>query len=219
MATEIDWDWYYEPGMHFGDDGRKASGCRAMKQALVDNGFGDGIVLDNSYWGSKTTTRTKEFQAREAIKGDGIVGRVTARHLFRMYDVATEKKYGIPNHLVGRQCAWESGNDPVAQSQGGDQGRSQINPPSHPQVTLAQMWDPKFASNFDGSYLHGAFIFVGGNWDGAVAAYNVGGQLAKEWVAAGTPDTGGPRIVVGGHEEDGFAHCTDYVLHVMDSNY
>jgi Transglycosylase SLT domain len=177
------WAWYYRRGMLV-EPGRMAAGVQAMKQALVDNGFGDGVVVDLPAWGSAAQRETKRFQAEEGLQADGVIGRVTARHLFRVYDAATEDKYGIPDELVGRQSHAESDNDPVARSSTGDEGRGQINPPSHPQVTLAQMWTPAFASNFTGSYLHGSYIYVGGDWDGAIAAYNVGGQLAKEWVAA-----------------------------------
>lgn len=214
----IDWDWYYEPHMLVDND-RKKAGIVAMKTALIDNKFGENIDLTIGAWGTAVTRRTKEFQAAEGLKVDGIVGPTTARHLFRVYDFATEAKYRIPNHLVGRQCTWESGNDPVARSQTGDEGRAQINPPSHPLVTEQQMWTPSFASNFVGSYQHGSFIYVGGDWDGAVAAYNVGASLAKQWVQAGKPATGGPVLYTKADGTPVYAwqHCTEYCSHVKSA--
>lgn len=212
------WAWDYRLGMLVAP-GRQAAGVVAMKQALIDNGFGEKVAVDVPAWGEHVTTRTREFQAKEGLQADGIVGRVTARHLFRIYDAATEAKYGIPDHLVGRQSHRESDNDPVAHSATGDEGRGQVNPPSHPQITLAQMWSPPFASNFTGSYFRGSYIYVGGDVDGALVAYNVGGSLAKQWVAAGKPSSGGPMIVVGGAEVDGWTHCTEYVAGIRDASY
>jgi hypothetical protein len=212
------WSWLYRDGMLV-TPGRVTAGVKAMKLALIANGFHGGIDPDLPVWGTAVEHQTIAFQESEGLQADGVIGRVTARHLFRVYDKATEAKYQIPNHLVGRQSHGESDNDPVAHSATGDEGRAQINPPSHPQVTLAQMWDPAFASNFTGSYLKGSYIYVGGSWEGAVCAYNVGGALAKQWVAAGKPVSGGPTIVVGGDEEDAWAHCTAYVVHVEGSSY
>lgn len=217
-AGTILWAWLYREGMLVAP-GRMAAGVRAMKQALVDNGFGDKVAVDVPVWGEHVTARTREFQTREGLQADGVIGRATARHLFRVYDAATEKKYAIPDHLVGRQSHGESDNDPVARSATGDEGRGQINPPSHPQITLAQMWTPAFASNFTGSYLHGSYIYVGGDYDGAIAAYNVGGSLARQWVAAGKPSSGGPQIVLGGSDVDAWTHCTQYVEGIRSQSY
>jgi soluble lytic murein transglycosylase-like protein len=212
------WRWLYREGMTV-EPGRMMAGVHAMKQALIDNGFAGKVALDVPAWGEHAAAATRDFQTSQGIQADGIVGRVTARRLFRIYDAATEAKYGIPDHLVGRQSTAESDNDPVARSSTGDEGRAQINPPSHPQVTAAQMWTPSFASNFTGSYLRGSFIYVGGDWDGAIAAYNVGGSLAKQWVAAGKPAEGGPAILSGGEEVDAWTHCRAYVERIRAAYY
>lgn len=212
------WAWTYRLGMLV-EPGRMAAGVQAMKRALVDNGYADKVAVDVPAWGDHVTAQTRAFQEAEGLSADGVVGRVTARHLFRIYDAATEQLYSIPDHLVGRQSHGESDNDPVARSATGDEGRGQINPPSHPQISLAQMWTPSFASHFTGSYLYGSYIYVGGDWDGAIAAYNVGGSLAKKWVDAGKPSSGGPKIVVGGSEVDGWTHCAEYVDGIRSQSY
>lgn len=217
-SATILWQWLYREGMVV-TPGRMASGVLAMKRALVANGFDDGIIVALPHWGTSTVRETRRFQRSQGLDDDGIVGRVTARHLFRVYDRETESKYAIPDYLVGRQSNAESGDDPVARSATGDEGRAQINPPSHPQITLAQMWDPAFASHFTGSYLRGSYIYVGGDWDGAIAAYNVGGSLAKEWVQAGKPSSGGPPLVLGGEEVDAWTHCTEYVAGIWGAYY
>lgn len=217
-AGTILWAWLYREGILV-TPGRMAAGVQAMKRALVDNGYGTKVAVDVPAWGEHVAAQTRAFQEAEGLDADGVVGRVTARHLFRIYDASTEQFYSIPDHLVGRQSHGESDNDPVARSATGDEGRGQINPPSHPQITLAQMWSPPFASHFTGSYLHGSYIYVGGDWDGAIAAYNVGGSLARKWVEAGKPSSGGPTIVLGGSEVDGWSHCRDYVDGIRSQSY
>jgi soluble lytic murein transglycosylase-like protein len=212
------WAWSYSEGMLV-TPGRIAAGVRAMKRALVDNGVGDKVEVDVPAWGPHADAATRAFQTRERLQVDGVINRVTARHLFRVYDRATEERYGIPDRLVGRQSHAESDNDPVARSSTGDEGRGQINPPSHPQITLAEMWTPSFASGFTGSYLRGSYIYVGSDWDGAIASYNVGGALARRWVTAGKPSSGGPEIVVGGTNVDAWAHCVEYVAGVREKTY
>lgn len=214
------WDWTYRKGMIV-DTGRRRAGVRAFKQALVDAGLGEGIVVDLPAWGDAVATRTKEFQAREGISPDGVIGRTTARHLLRQYGEAAAKEYGVPEELVNRQGNWESQNDPVCRGISGDEGRMQINPPSHPDVSLAQMWDPKWASRWAAGYLKGSWIYVGGDWDGAIAAYNIGGYYSKEWVRLGKPTAGGPELGsnAAGTTIDAWERATTYVERVRSSYY
>lgn len=218
-ATEAHlWDWQYQENMLI-DTARKAAGVRAMKQALIDNGFGKNINVDVNAFGDAAANRTGEYQASEKLQADQIIGRVTARHLYRKYAADAEAKYQIPDQLVSHIKSWESQNDPVARSYTGDEGIGQINPASHPNLTIAQIWDPRIAIPFIGSYLWGSWLYCKRDWDGAVAAYNLGGWYAKQWVEAGKLASGGPALGTdaSGKEIDAWAHATFYVQHVRSS--
>jgi hypothetical protein len=211
------WNWFYQPGMAV-PNSRVAAGIVAMKQELVFRGFAQGIVVNLPAWGAAVTNRTKDFQTNEGIQADGVIGRVTARHLFRQRAQQAEATNGIPDNLLCKLKSWESQCDPVCLGISGDEGIAQINPPSHPEITVAQMWDPSFALPWAGASLRGSHIYIG-DWDGAVASYNVGGWLAKQWVQAGKPATGGAQI---GTLPDGsplyaWDRCTSYVANVRAS--
>lgn len=212
------WAWQYQQNMLI-DSARKAAGVVAMKQALIDNGFAKGIRLEVVAFGNFVADRTGDFQRAEGLQADEIIGRVTARHLYRKYAVDAEAKYAIPDSLVSHVRAWESQSDPVARSYTGDEGIAQINPSSHPNLTISQIWTPSVAIPFIGSYLYGSWLYCARDWDGAVAAYNMGAYQAQQWVKAGKPATGGPSL---GNDSDGnpldaWAHATFYVSHVRSS--
>lgn len=208
------WSWRYGPGMLV-DTARRRAGVRAMKAELAWLGYAGGIKVDVPFWGDAVTQRTKDFQKDEGLTVDGVIGRVTARHLFRRRAALMQERYGIPDELVCHLRSWESQSDPVAQGPTGDEGHGQIVLNLHPDVSIAQAWDPAFVHDFIGRQLKGAHLFTQ-DWDGAVAAYNVGWSGAREWVRAGKPTEGGRQI---GVRQDGtpillFAVCSTYVERV-----
>lgn len=220
-VSTVLWDWFYEPDEFYGDTARRRAGMQAMKRELIYAGFGKAVDVDVLTWGDAVTTRTKEFQAVEGVAADGVIGRVTARHLFRKRCREQETAKALPAYVLGRLLTWESQNDPVCRGVSADEGVAQISPPNHPDVTLAQMWDPGFAIPFAAGYLRGAYIYVGGDWDGAVASYNVGAGTGRKWVVAGKPASGGPIL---GYDKDGnpidaWVRCTFYVDRVHNSNW
>lgn len=212
------WAWQYQENMLI-DTARKAAGVKAMKQALIDNGYSQGIKVEVVAFGDAVANRTGEFQKTEGLQADQIIGRVTARHLYRKYADAAAAKYQIPDDLVSHVRAWESRGDPVARSYTGDEGIAQINPASHPDLTISQIWDPRVAIPFIGSYLYGSWLYCGRDWDGAVAAYNMGASSAGKWVKAGKPAEGGPSLGNDseGNPLDAWSHATFYVSHVRSS--
>lgn len=218
QANYVLWAWMYEPGMLV-DSPRKRAGVFAMKQELIYNGFSKSIVVDLPAWGDAVTARTKEFQTAEGLQADGVIGRTTARHLFQHRAAAAEASVGIPDSLTCKQKSWESQNDPVCLGISQDEGIAQISPPNHPEISTAQMWDPAFAIPWMARSIKGSYIYVGGDWDGALAAYNVGASLAKKWVVAGKPATGGPQIGVkaDGTAVFGWDVCSFYVAKVRGS--
>jgi len=189
-------------------DNRVQHGIDAFKRELIYNGFGDGIVLGNGTFGNITRDQTKKFQQSKSLTADGEIGQTTARYLFakRCHEINTARN--IPGGLTGRLGSLESANDPVAQgfSDPNDEGWGQINAIFHPDITLEQKWDPAFAINWVADQLVAATNHCAGDWDGGVAAYNVGWTYAQDWVADGKPASG--KVVNG---IDWYSRATEYV--------
>lgn len=199
---------YYYEGMDVPND-RVAAGVQAFKHALVDNGHGHGINFDARGFGASMRRCTVNFQKQVGIPHDGVIGPTTARYLMRFYTFALESAdtVEIPDHLLQKQGGEESGHDPVAQGfdDPEDEGWAQLHMPYYPGVTLAEAWQPPFAAEKMSSELKTFYVNEAADWDGAVAAWNVGSGTAKEWVDAGKPAS----MVVDG--VDWGARATHYV--------
>lgn len=198
---------YYHQGMDVPND-RVAAGVLAFKQAAIDNGFKDRVVL-NSTFGKNFKKQVVAFQESKNINADGIIGPETARYLFRIYSYKVEHDLSISNHYLQKIGGQESGHDPVAQGfvDERDEGWAQISLSNHPDITQKQAWTPSFAIPWAGKYLLSFYNNQSKDWEGAVASYNVGSFYAKEWIDAGKPSSGGP--VVDG--QDIFSRATQYV--------
>jgi hypothetical protein len=201
---------WYEYGKVYTDSPRHEAGLKAFKQAIVDNGFGTGVVVDSPTWGKNFTKRVKQFQTAKGLTVDGIIGPNTAHHLFEVYCLAQEKALHIPNNLTSKQGHLESGDDPVAQGyeDSEDEGWAQLHMPFFPGITIEQAWTPSFAiaklASAQANFYHSV-----PDWDGAIAQWNVGTETAKEWVAMGKPASG---LVIDG--VDYAARATHYVAEV-----
>lgn len=192
MVAMSAWAFTYRRGLDGTHDPRKAAGIRAMKQELILNGFSEGILIDLPVFGSKVTARTREFQQNEKITIDGEIGPQTAARLFRKRCALVEQGNGpIPDSLLCRLKQLESASDPVAEgvADPNDEGLVQVNMPSHPTLMIEQLWDPAFVLPWAGDQLAQAHASIQ-DWDGAIAAWNVGGFYARLWVKAGKPDSG-----------------------------
>lgn len=199
---------FYHHGMAVPND-RVAAGIKAFKQALIDNGFGAGIDITLPVFGSNMRKRTIAFQKAVGISADGVIGPTTARHLFRHYSFALEASgtVEIPDHLLQKLCGEESDHDPVAQgySDPQDEGWAQLHLPYYPGLTVEQAWQPPIAGQKASSVLKTFYVDDAADWDGAVAAWNVGSGTAKIWVDAGKPAS----LVINGF--DWGARATEYV--------
>lgn len=205
---------FYHENMVVPNDRVKA-GIVAFKQALIDQGYKDGVDLASGKFGHSVAKQTKAFQHAQGIQVDGVIGPQTARNLFRFYTYAEEQggTIEIPGHLLQRQGGLESGHDPVAQgfSDDKDEGWAQLHMPYFPNVTLEQAWTPSFAIEKMGSRLKSFYVNEAADWDGAVASWNVGTGTAIAWVAAGKPASGNIVVLANGTKIDWYARATHYV--------
>jgi hypothetical protein len=203
---------FYSYGMQVPNN-RVAAGITAFKQALIDNGMGKGIDLSLPIFGSNMKRRTVDFQKANSIGTDGIIGPTTSRYLFRVYSHEAELTgtIEIPDHLLHKLGAEESGHDPVAQGffDPSDEGWAQINLISHPKITQLQAWSPGFAIPWAAKYLKTFYVDKAADWDGALASYNIGTYYAQQWVQAGKPAANGWFLGI-----DMWARATNYVAGV-----
>lgn len=214
------WQWFYQYGDPHPADLRYAAGVRGYKLALIANGFGEGLVVTVPSWGDAARRRTADFQRFAELGADGVVGPTTALHLLRIWVNLWEARYGIPDHLLGRQGTLESNNHVVAEGWADpeDEGWGQIHLPYHPDITLAQAWDPTFSIKWTAGQLWSNKMNLG-DWEAALAAYNVGYSTAKLWLAAGKPSSGGPVWHTPTGDVDAFTRAYQYVQLVRAQRY
>lgn len=210
------WTFFYEYGWKPTTDRQKA-GLRAVKRALIDNGYGKGIDVDMLIFGDAVRNRAVEFQRANGIGADGVVGPKTMRKLLALYIMRAENDHGLPDHVLGQLCYGESNNDPIAEGviDKDDEGVLQFHLPFWPHVTLLQAWDPKFEIDMGAQKLANLKTQTG-SWKGAIAAWNIGATYAKAWVLDGYPASGGPSMGLDplGQPIDSYARATAYYGYV-----
>lgn len=216
------WTFYYRYGWTPASD-RQRAGLRAMKEALIANGYAKGIVVEMEVFGTAVTNRTKEFQFAHGLTPDGVIGPKTARALFALYYAEAELKYGIPDHLLAKTGYGESNDDPIAEGvvDKDDEGVLQFHLPYWPGVTLGDAWDPTYEIARGAEKL-ASLRKITGSWKGAIAAWNIGATYAKLWVDAGYPPAGGPIMGTDpntGVQIDAFVRATNYWTYVDSLPY
>lgn len=208
---------YYKLGLKADGDPRKKAGILAVKQAIIDAGYPQGIDLSMFVFGNAVTNRVKEYQAAQQLTADGIVGPTTARYLWRQYAGPVETELGIPNRWISRLGTGESNADPVAEGvvDPQDEGYLQFHLPYWPGTTLEQAWSPKYEIGQAGEKLK-TLRRQTTSWKGAIAAWNVGSTYARQWVDAGYPSSGGPSMGTdaNGNTIDSFTRATHYYDYV-----
>lgn len=187
-------------------DARHRAGLAAFKREVIYLGHGDKVVL-NDVFGEAFENRVKGLQAAWGHAVTGRISSKTARYLFwpRCNREALSRR--IPDRLVHKLITLESLHDPVAEgyTDDRDEGGAQIHMPFNPDVTFEEAWDPAFYIPFVADRLVDARAYTG-DWDGAVAAHNVGAETARLWVVAGKPASG--RLI---GNTDWFTRATGYV--------
>lgn len=118
------------------------------------------------------------------------------------------QKYGVDPNLLAAVLIQESQFNPRAVNPGsGDYGMAQINLKSHPGVTKEQAFDPNFAIPFAAQLVKGGLDKFGGDYNRAIASYNVG---------KGGASVQGPEAFGGGPRGQFYL---DNVIRNVDPNY
>jgi len=161
-----------------------------IKRELQYHGFQKHLGFA-PYFGLAAENNTKAFQKHVGLQVDGVVGRITAKALFKGRVGEVELAQQIPNHLLCKLIALESGYDPgaIGSLDPLDHGLLQINLHFHPDVSEEQSATPSFSIPWGGKQLAAAFGSFN-DWDAAVASWNVGYVAARNWLNAGKPDDG-----------------------------
>lgn len=207
------WTHIYKHGLSALADSPTGYGIIAIKNELTHLGLQGKIVRTTPSYGDAVREQVKIFQKKEGLSVDGEVGPETARALFRTRANQLEKYYSIPVNLLNQQKTLESNNDPAAigQVDPDDKGLMQIHLPFFPNVTEKQAFTPAFSMDWAAKKLVSDHKSAQ-DWDGALAAYNIGLYYAIQWVKAGKPKSGGP--IVGSNGVDLYTTASNYVTYV-----
>jgi Transglycosylase SLT domain/Putative peptidoglycan binding domain len=187
------WTGYYQRGLDYRSTPTvpRAYGIMALKNESIYNGYSYGVDPKLAFFGLEFENQVKLFQKAAGLEADGVIGPLTAGALIKQRVALTESKFGIPDQLLLKQIKLESGNDPGATGSVDprDRGLLQINSHWHPEVSDAQAFDPAFSIPWGGQNLKSTYVAMG-DWDGALAAHNIGQYYATKWLEAGKPASG-----------------------------
>jgi Putative peptidoglycan binding domain len=208
-GTTTRWYRLTDPWTFFPVRSGKGYGCRAIKRELISLGYDAvGFGTDSPVIGTVAATLIREFQRDSGLTDDGIFGPATSAALFKPRLLALQTANRIPDDLLRKQSKLESALDPgcVGWSDQDDKGLVQVNIRIR-SVTAVQAFDPAFALPYLASELANVHDSLG-DWDGAIAEWNVGGYWARHWVAAGKPPDGAydPK-----YDIDWYTRATRYV--------
>ena len=194
------------------DDERVEAQIQAIKVEMIYRGLGDGVKLGVRAYGPAIEQRVREFQVASHLTATGTVGATTMSYICWTRCVREMNKLGEQAHhaLPWKMIMQESAHDPAAQGyfDPRDEGGAQIHMPYHPEITVEQAWTPSFYIPWLTENLVEMAAALG-DYDGAVAAHNVGTRTAELWVEAGKPANG--HVVDG---IDWWARATKYVADV-----
>lgn len=207
IVRDAAWTRYYAettaefPGTPYG------YGCIAVKHELEYNGF-DVAKPDLAKIGTSAAGAIRDFQRSHGLEADGVAGPRTLHTLLSRRIQAEQGAKAIPGDWLCKLVRLESGDDPgaVGYVDPLDYGLVQIHMPYHPEITVAQAFDPGFSLPYAARTLAGFAAAHGGDWEAAVASWNVGVAGASSWLGLHKPATGGPSWF-----PDLFTRATKYV--------
>lgn len=182
-------------------------GVKAIQKLLNLAKASPTLVVDGIF-GKGTDAGVRAYQEKQAIKVDGSVGpttmgRLLLPHIKRLGGADWAVVYG----LLKNEGAFDPGA--VGTIDESDLGLAQINGRAHPNMTVAERFDPIVAITFNVDYLRNALAELGNVRD-AVLSYNLGIGGVRTWIKAGRPRMYSPD---GGPLRD----TTQYVDRVLDA--
>jgi hypothetical protein len=202
------WTNFYKKGLTAPYGTPLAYGIMACKAELIYNGYSKNVNSTLNVFGDAASKRTKEFQKDNGLEADGVIGPITSKALFKKRILEVEQQFNIPDNLICKQIALESGFDPAATGtvDPRDRGFAQINSHWHPDVEDSEAFDPAFSIVWTSQFLADNLSYLK-DVDAAIAAHNVGRFYAKKWLEAGKPATGLLTL----NNKDYAEICTRYV--------
>jgi peptidoglycan hydrolase-like protein with peptidoglycan-binding domain len=181
-------------------------GVKAIQRLL--NATGDWALAIDGVFGRGTDNAVRVYQNNQRLTKDGSVGPHTMKvlllpHIRKLGGVLWTTVYG----LLKNEGAFDPGA--VGTIDEHDLGLAQINGPAHPEMSMAQRFDPFVAIQFNVDYIHHAQAELG-NLRDAILAYNLGIGGVRTWISKGRPRYYSPD---GGPVRD----TTAYVDHVLNA--
>lgn len=161
-----------------------------------------GIAADGLF-GPMSKSAVAAFQKANGLFADGIYGPASARVMWRpdvQSAVVAQDSLRASDLLrmclgtISIESGWDQGA--VGRSTPDDVGIMQISRKNHPDMSTDMCLTPKLAIPYGVRLIDNNLRAMNWNVRDGVAAYNLGVQGARDWVAAGRPDYF-PRLVNG----------------------
>lgn len=178
-------------------------GVKAIQKLLNLAGASPKLVEDGVFGKSGTDAAVRAFQEKTGLKVDGSVGPNTMKQLLLPHikrlggtdDVGGQPRWTVVYGFLANEGAWDPGA--VGYYDDSDLGLAQINGRAHPDLSVAQRFDPMVAIQFNIDYLKNALSYLNNNLRDSVLSYNLGIGGTKTWIAAGRPRYWNPSTAVG----------------------
>lgn len=162
------------------------------KHELAYNGFIGGAVLDTPVLGDAAYKQIMAFQKANGIVADGDIGPRTGKALLRKRIFAAQAKEVIPDNLLCKLVAQESGFDigAIGYVDTRDRGPVQMHLGYVGSVSLDKAIRPEISIPFCAATLRSRADYYK-DWDVAVASWNVGFAGGDYWKKSGKLASGG----------------------------
>ena len=148
----------------------------------------DGII------GPKTDVVIKELQGKLGVTQDGMIGPNTSSALFLGEAKTAAARWNVDwtvvAGIVKSESSWDAGA--VGYIDVHDFGLGQVNHTSHPEYSVEQLFDYKFALDYSAKRYQDALAYFNGAVRDAIASYNLGYAGTLEWIRKGRPDVWTP---------------------------
>jgi putative peptidoglycan binding protein/transglycosylase-like protein with SLT domain len=188
---------YFKRGMSYGDTDAEKQRIRyavaSMQRELTALGFDLRKGYTGGDFGLRMAKDVKHFQASRGLDEDGVIGRETAKALWRPAIDRIEEHSHIPDNILCALIRLESAFDAAATGsvRPEDRGLAQINSSAHPELSDEEVFDGLFALRWTRDRLVSARRRFEPKcpdivWDVVIANHN-SPVAAKSWCETGTP--------------------------------